>query len=159
MMRIDDTVVLNILRQSMVARIATVSRHGRPSVNPLYFVYQDGLVWLGTAVWTLAAHNVKANPQVCLLLEIEQETGTKRTLRLTGKASVRTDREIIRSYGFRVARKYVLTAGWIRNALVHFRQLGLQRQYRAQSKRKGQTCVIEFTPEFVELISNDHQHC
>jgi Pyridoxamine 5'-phosphate oxidase len=50
------------MRRSMVARIATLSRNGRPSINPLYFVYLNGHIWLGTVDWTLAARNVNADP-------------------------------------------------------------------------------------------------
>ena len=48
-MKADDPAVLDIMRRSMVARIATLSRNGRPSINPLYFVYLNGHIWLGTA--------------------------------------------------------------------------------------------------------------
>jgi hypothetical protein len=158
-MNVEHPLVLNILRRSMVARIATLSRTGRPSVNPLYFLYHDGLIWLGTADWTLAARNVQANPEVCVLLELEQDAPIHHTLRLSGKARLREDAESVRSYSLGAVRKYVLTIGGLRNALAHFGQLRLQHEYRAQSKQKGRTCVIEFTPDRVELLSNGHQHC
>jgi general stress protein 26 len=158
-MDIEHPLVLNILRRSMVARLATLSRNGRPSVNSLYFLYRDGRIWLGTADWTLAAHNVEANPEVCLLLELEQDAPIHHTLRLSGRAWVREDPETVHSYGLGVVHKYVLTGRGLRNALAHFRQLRLQSEYRAQSKRKGRTCVIEFTPQQVELLTNGHPHC
>ena len=66
-MRLTDPVVEEILEKAMVARIATMSRNGRPHLNPLYFVVADGHVHLGTAGYTLAAHNVEANPTVQIL--------------------------------------------------------------------------------------------
>jgi len=62
-MEVDDPAVLAVIRRCMVARIATLSGSGRPSINPLYFIYQNGHIWLGTADWTLAARNVKADPR------------------------------------------------------------------------------------------------
>ena len=56
----------------MVARIATLSLSGRPSVNPLYFVRRSGHIWLGTVDWTLAARNVMADPRVSVLFEVER---------------------------------------------------------------------------------------
>ena len=44
MMNPDDPAVVDILRRAMVARIATVSRNGRPHINPLYFIYRDGTI-------------------------------------------------------------------------------------------------------------------
>ncbi len=155
----DDPAVANIIRRCKVARIATVSRNGRPSVNPLYFIYREGVVWLGTAEWTLAARNVKSNPAVSLLFQAEKDANDKRILRLSGKARVRTDVETVRSYRLRVVGKYILPLGAIRNNLVHFRQIPLQNAYRAQSRKKGQTCVIEVIPDHGEILSDDNLPC
>jgi general stress protein 26 len=148
----DDPVVLDILRKCMVARIATLSRHGRPSINPLYFVFTPGCIWLGTSDWTLAARNVKADPRVSVLFEGERDRPAGQVLRISGRAIVRTDRWAQRSYSRQVARKYMLTPGGIRHYLAHIRQLKLQSIYHAQSAAKGQACVIEVTSLHVELL-------
>ena len=151
-MQADDPVVLNLLSRSMVARIATLSRNGRPSVNPLYFIYQNGKVWLGTADWTLAVRNVKANPRVSILFEVECDRKNRQLLSISGPASVRNDPQILRLYSLRVVRKYILTPGGIINWLTHPRELWLRRYYSAQSAQKGRTCVIEVSPEIVEML-------
>ena len=71
----DDLAVADVLRRARVARIATVSRNGRPHVNPLYFVMGNGKIYLGTVDRTLAALNVKADPRVTILFNIEREPG------------------------------------------------------------------------------------
>jgi general stress protein 26 len=111
-MTVDDPAVLAILRRSMVARIATLSRSGRPSINPLYFVYVHGRIWLGTSEWTLAARNTRADPRVSILFEVEQDPSGHRMLHISGRADVRTDLKGQRSYNRRVARKYVPLARW-----------------------------------------------
>ncbi len=151
-MNIDDPVTLDLLQRAMVARIATLSRNGRPSVNPLYFIPYQGKIWLGTADWTLAARNVKADPRVSVLFAVEKDPDDHRILRISGRASVRTDPEAMRAYNLRVAWKYLLSPGGIRDTLAHLRQLGLQRRYRAQSAQKGRACVIEVIPEVVEIL-------
>ncbi len=151
-MKVDGLVPLDILKRCMVARVATLSRHGRPSINPLYFIYQDGLIWLGTPDWTLAVRNIKADPRVSLLFGIERDLHGQQVLQINGRANVRSDRRIQQSYGIRVARKYILTPNGIRNWLSHPRQLWLRRYYTAQSTQKGHSCVIEVIPEQVELI-------
>ena len=156
-MKVDDPAVLDVMRRSMVARIATLSRNGRPSINPLYFVYLNGHIWLGTVDWTLAARNVKADPRVSVLFEVEQDPGDQRVLRIRGRASVRTDQKAQRSYNLRAARKYILTPGGIRNALTHIRQLPTMHNYHAQSAEKGQPCVIEVTPEQAEFLNDDQR--
>ena len=156
-MKADDPVVLDVMRRSMVARIATLSRNGRPSINPLYFVYLNGHIWLGTVDWTLAARNVKADPRVSVLFEVEQDPSDQRVLRIRGRASVRTDQKAQHSYNLRTARKYLLTPGGIRNALTHIRQLPTMHNYHAQSAEKGQPCVIEVTPEQAEFLNYDQR--
>ena len=156
-MKADDPAVLDVLRRSMVARIATLSRNGRPSINPLYCVYLNGHIWLGTSDWTLAARNVKADPRVSVLFEVEQNPSDQRVLRIRGRASVRTDQKTQRTYNLQVARKYLLTLGGIRNTLAHMRQLPLRRTYAAQSVEKGPPCVIEVTPEQAEFLNDDQR--
>jgi general stress protein 26 len=151
-MRPDDPEVLDVVRHSMVARIATLSGHGRPSINPLYFVRVDGNIWLGTADWTLAARNVASNPTVSVLFNLERNRNDARVVRMHGRARVRTDARTQRTYVRHVARKYVLTPSGIRNLTTHARQLPLRRRYYAQSAEKGCACVIDLTPDQVEIL-------
>jgi general stress protein 26 len=145
----QDPDVTDVVRRSMVARIATLSANGRPSVNPLYFVSKDGNIWLGTADWTLAARNVERDPRVSVLFEAERRPNDTRLMRI--------DRAAVAAYNRRVLRKYVLTPGGIGNLLLHVRKLPLRRQYYAQSAEKGGPCVIEVTPEEVDLLIDDHR--
>jgi hypothetical protein len=69
---------------------------------------------------------------------------------------VRTDQQAQLSYSIRVARKYLLTPGGIRNALTHIRQLPLMRHYHAQSAQKGQSCVMEVTIEQAEFLGEEN---
>jgi hypothetical protein len=153
-MTVDDPTALDLVRRSMVARIATLSRNGRPSINPLYFLVVDDKLWLGTSDWTLAARNVGADPRVSVLFEDEHAPRGGVVVRIRGQARVRTDRQALRSYNLGVARRYVVTRGGIRNLLSHRRQLGLRRRYYAHSGEKGGPCVIEVAPEHIERLES-----
>ena len=154
-MKVDDPTVLDVIRRCMVARIATLSSNGRPSINPLYFIYLNGHIWLGTADWTLAARNVKADPRVSVLFEVERDRADHRVLRISGRAGVNTDRAVQRTYELRVARKYILTPGGIRTYLTHLRRLMPMHYYHAQSAAKGPACVIDVIPEHAEFLNDD----
>ncbi|HZO75795.1 MAG TPA: pyridoxamine 5'-phosphate oxidase family protein [Ktedonobacteraceae bacterium] len=155
MMQADPSVVRDMLRHCMVARIATLSRAGRPSVTPLYFVVLDDHIWLGTVDWTLAARNVRSDQRASILFAVEQEPASHHVLRITGHARVRTDPQAQRAYRLRVACKYVFTPGAIRNVLTHLWLLPLRRAYHAQAAQQGQPCVIEVSPEQVELLNDE----
>lgn len=154
-MKADDPATRSILRRCMVARLATLSRNGRPGITPLYFVCQKGHIWLGTPDWTLAARNVQANPRVSVLFEVERNPGERRVVRISGQARVRTDQWALLSYNLRVAWKYVLRPDAIRDTLAHRRLLPIRRRYRAQSREKGRSCVIEVIPEQAEVLTDD----
>ena len=154
-MKVDDPTALDVLWRCMVARIATLSSNGRPSINPLYFIYQNGHIWLGTADWTLAARNVKADPRVSVLFEIERDHTDHRVLRISGRASVNTDPQVWRLNERLTARKYILTPGGLRNYLTNFRLLLPMHDYHAQSAEKGRPCVIDLIPEHAEFLNND----
>ena len=151
-MNADDPAVVDVVRRCMVARIATLSSNGRPSINPLYLVHLNGHIWLGTADWTLAARNVKADPRVSVLFNVERDRSDRRVLRISGRASVNTDREVQRIHERLVARKYVLTPSGIRHYLTNFRLLLPMHYYHAQSAAKGLPCVIDVIPEQAEFL-------
>ncbi len=151
-MNADDPAVLSFLRQSMIARIATLSRNGRPSITPIYFVPVDGHIWIGTSSWTLAARDVKADPRVSVLFEADRNPRDPRVLRVTGGASLRMEPNVKRAYNLRVAFKYSLTPGGILNNLSHLKLLPLMHRYHAQSAAKGPACIIDLTPEQAEFL-------
>lgn len=97
------------LDRAIVARIATVSRSGRPNVNLLYFVVMGDHIHLGTATYTLAAHDVAANSAVQILFEIESDLADRRIVRMDGAAVVCTDAALMKRYRSGVTRKYIAT--------------------------------------------------
>ena len=157
-MNVDNHEVRAFIRQSMVARIATLSRSGRPSFTPLYFVYVTDHIWLGTADWTLAAREAKADPRVSILFQIERKPNDRRVLRVRGNATVRTDARIMRHSNVRMALKYILTPGGICNHLSNRRLLEADRRYHAQSAAKGLACIIDVTPEEAGFLQDSLSH-
>ncbi len=150
----NEPEVREILSRSKVVCIATLSKQSRPSIHPIYFILNDGKIWIGTPEWTVAVRNVKANPEVVLLLNVEQNIEDRRVLHIRGDAVVRTEPNIIRRYSLGVVRKYILTPRGLFSWLTHPRQAWLRRYYTAQSRQKGKTCIIEVTPKQVEIMTN-----
>jgi hypothetical protein len=125
-----------------------------PSLNPLYFVYVNGHVWLGTSDWTLAARNVKADPRVNVIFNVERDRSDQRVLRISGRASVNIDRAVRQINERLTARKYMLTPSGLLHYATNFRLLQPMRDYHAQSKMKGSPCVIDVVPEHAEFLGN-----
>ncbi len=153
-MNLDDPAVADVIRRCMVARIATLSSNGRPSINPLYFVTHDDHIWLGTSDWTLAARNARANPRVSALFNIERDPRDRCVLRVTGHAGVNIDRDVMRRYNRDVARKYVLTPRGLFHYALNVSLLRPMHYYHAQSAVKGHACIIDVAPEYAEFLQD-----
>jgi hypothetical protein len=151
-MQVDDHKSQCFIRRAMVARIATLSRNGRPSINPLYFVSTKGVIWLGTDDWTLAARNVSSDARVSVLFALEKDRLDQRILRVKGRARICKDQKLLRSYNIRVAFKYILTPAGILNLVSHIHKIPFKLTYNAQGKEKGVPCIIEVTSEQVEFL-------
>jgi len=154
-MEADDPAVIRFLEHAMVARVATVSRSGRPSITPLYFVRVKGHVWLGTAAWTLAAREAKADPRVSVLFQLERDPGERRILRIKGNGQVRVDEKTWRANERRTAFKYILTLPGLRHYLAHLKLARLNQRYHAQSAAKGPGCVIDVLPDVYEFLDEN----
>jgi hypothetical protein len=152
-MKLADDEVQRFLRRAMVARIATLSRSGRPSVTPLYFHCTGEHLWLGTSSWTLAAREVQSGSRVSVLFQVERDPREQRILRVSGSAVVRTDAETLRASNRAQAFKYLLSPVGLWHQVLHLHLTRLVRQYRAQNGGKGGVpCVIAVNAEQVEFI-------
>ncbi len=147
----DDPMVVDVLRRARVARIATVSRNGRPHVNPLYFVLGSGKIYLGTVDRTLAALNVRADRRVTILFNVEHDPDDSRVLRICGSAEVRTDPKVCRWYVIRDVQKYFMNRRGLWNVLTHARLIPAVHSF-ISSGEKGKECVIEVRPEEAEFL-------
>ncbi|MCB0201336.1 MAG: pyridoxamine 5'-phosphate oxidase family protein [Anaerolineae bacterium] len=152
-MEATDPAALDIIRHAMVVRLATLSRNGRPSVTPIYFVVQEGHIWIGTVEWTLAVRTVRADPRASLLFNRERDPQARQIVRLTGTAVVRTDLPSLRIYNRKVALKYMLAPGGLWSYLTHLHKLKLLHHYHIQDDDKGDPCIIDVTPERIELLT------
>jgi len=139
------------IRRARIARIATVSASGRPSVNPLYYTVRHDELWLGTPTWTLAARNCSVNSSVQLLIDSRLH-GVTTTLRVVGRARVLTDRQSVRAYNWAAAVKYVVRPRNLANSLVHRHQLSMRRDYHRQSAERGPSAVIAVSVESIEEL-------
>jgi general stress protein 26 len=149
----DQTAAREILDRAMVARLASVSRSGRPHVNPIYFVPRGDRILLGTTMGTLAARNVAANPAVQILLEVEADPEDARVLRIDGTATLRSEPAILRAYKRMDARKYFRSWRGLWMALTHPRRLMLTRRYLSAAGPGSAHCVIEVEPMSFEILT------
>lgn len=142
----EDPLVRAFLERSLVSRIATRSPKGWPSLTPLWFVCDGGLLYATTGLATLAARNAASDPRVAVLLDAESGGGrSAHVLRLVGRARVETGVPSWRVLA-RFAAKYYL-GGW-RTELAHASRWALRGRYYAQAE----AATIVIAPERAELL-------
>jgi uncharacterized pyridoxamine 5'-phosphate oxidase family protein len=84
----SDARVRDFLDASTVVELATVSPSGRPFVTPLWFVGDDGALYVTTAATSRAARNVATHPAVAMLFHGDRDGRRDRVLLLRGTATV-----------------------------------------------------------------------
>lgn len=158
MTTLADPAIQTVLERGMVARLATMSRSGRPHVSPNYFVLDGSRLWLGTTTGTLTARNVAANPTVRVLVENERDSEDERLVLIAGIATIRTDQGLLREYKRRDARKYFRTLQGLLMSIRHLRRLLLTSRYLSSSDASSRHCVIEIAPTVIEMLESPERH-
>ncbi len=69
---LTDEEVVSLLEQVTIARLATHNPDGTIHIVPMLFKYVDGAILLGTQAFTQKTRNVERDPNVTVLVDIEQ---------------------------------------------------------------------------------------
>ena len=57
------------LKTQKILRLATVDKRGMPHIVPVWYLYKDGVFYIGTNTVTKKAKNVKKNPKVSFCVD------------------------------------------------------------------------------------------
>ncbi len=125
-----DEATRDFLRRSMVVMVATCSPKSRPFLTPLWFVLDDGALYITTGASTWAGRNVAQHPEVALLFGGEATTPADRFLRLRGTATCHQGFPPLRVL-LRIAAKYYLSPGALAVELRNAAKWGVRMRYYA----------------------------
>ena len=129
----SDARVRDFLNASTVVELATVSPYGRPFVTPLWFVTDDGALYVTTAATSRAARNVATHPAVAMLLHGDRDGRRGQVLLLRGSATVHHAFPSWRVLG-KLALKYHLSPHGALSELRHAAQWPLRLLYYADAR-------------------------
>ena len=76
------------LKEVLFGKLATLMRDGRPQLTPVWYMYEDGKVFVNTARGRVKYNNIKRDPRVSLLVD-----DGYRYLVIAGKARVAGERD------------------------------------------------------------------
>ncbi len=79
------------LSKPILARIATVGKNCTPHIAPVWFIYDNGAIMIGTLKKTKKIKNIKNNPAVAVAIDTivgESVSGGAKGARFQGKAEL-----------------------------------------------------------------------
>ncbi len=98
----------NFLSRPLLGRLATASPEGQPHVVPVWFLYEDGFVWVSAFQSTRKVIDLERNPQCAIVIDIEQGQETLSAVALEGRAElIRTPFLEVRQRAQRIYAKYL----------------------------------------------------
>jgi PPOX class probable F420-dependent enzyme len=95
-----------------LCRIATVTPAGAPHVTPIWFIYEDGTVFVTPRAESTWLENLRREPRVAIA--IDEEPSPYRKITVEGTAEIRHDigeDDVWRDLYRRIARKYTSSDG------------------------------------------------
>ena len=57
------------LKSQKILRLATIDKEGIPHIVPVWYLYKDGIFYVGTSTSTKKVENVKNNPKVSFCVD------------------------------------------------------------------------------------------
>ena len=81
----------DFLAQPLVARLATVRPDGRPQVVPMWFIYEDGVVYMSTGVEAAKVRHVRRNNRVAITIDVMEAPLKNKGVIIDGRAEIQTD--------------------------------------------------------------------
>src|SRR5574340_1217486 len=82
--------IKTFLAQPLVAHLATVRRSGSPQVVPMWFLYDNGVVYMSTRTWAAKVRHIRHNPHVAVEVDVMQAPLKNKVVGIDGTAEIVT---------------------------------------------------------------------
>jgi len=100
--------IQEFLSRRLLARLATASPAAQPHVVPVWFLWEDGFIWVSSYRSTRKITDLKRNPKCAIVIDIEQAEGQMVAVTIEGYAElVNTPKSETRARIERVYTKYL----------------------------------------------------
>ena len=96
------------LARPLLARLATASRDGQPHVVPVWFMWEDGFIWVSSFRSTKKISDLEKNPKCAIVIDVEQAEKQMAAVAIEGTAELlNTPIEETRARIERIYAKYL----------------------------------------------------
>ncbi len=102
----------DFLTRPLLGRLATASPDGQPHVVPVWFLFEDGFIWVSAFQSTRKIIDLERNPKCAIVIDIEQGQEALSAVAIEGRAElVRTPFVEVRQRAQRIYAKYLGAEG------------------------------------------------
>ncbi len=96
------------LTRPLLGRLATASPDGQPHVVPVWFLFEDGFVWVSAFRTTRKVIDLERNPKCAIVIDIEQGQEALSAVAIEGRAElIRAPFLEVRQRAQRIYAKYL----------------------------------------------------
>jgi PPOX class probable F420-dependent enzyme len=124
------------LARPLVARLATVRPNRTPQVVPMWFLYEDGVMYMSTRTYAAKVKHLQKNPRVAVV--VDEMVAPRKNKVVTLEGTVETQTTGVKELTTKIYHKYVGAEGAATPA--------------AQQSINTPRVILKITPKKIESI-------
>src|SRR5262249_47921982 len=128
------------LARPLIARLATVRPNGSPQLVPMWFLYEDGVMYMSTRTYAAKVKHLQKNPRVAVVVDEMVAPLKNKVVILEGTAEVQTSG--VKEITTKIYHKYMGTEGAATPV--------------AQQSINAPRVILKITPKKVESMDTTH---
>jgi PPOX class probable F420-dependent enzyme len=128
------------LARPLVARLATVRANGTPQIVPMWFLYEDGMMYMSTRTYAAKVKHLQKNPRVAVV--VDEMVAPLKNKVVTLKGAVELQTTGVKEMTTKIYHKYVGIEGAATPA--------------AQQSINTPRVILKITPKKIESLDTTH---
>ena len=128
------------LARPLIARLATVRPNHSPQIVPMWFLYEDGVMYMSTRTSAAKVKHLQKNPRVAVVVDVMEAPRKNKVVTIEGTAEVLTTG--VKETTTKIYHKYLGTEGAATPA--------------AQQSINTPRVILKITPKKIESLDTTH---
>ncbi len=98
-----------LLKEQKILHLATIDQDNFPHIVPVWYIYQEGKIYIGTSTRTTKAKNIKKNKRVSFCIDVGIRSPKIRGTMAAGKASLILEKNKVSKIAKKILLRYFKT--------------------------------------------------
>lgn len=128
------------LARPLIARIATVRANGSPQIVPMWFLYEDGVMYMSTRTYAAKVKHLQKNPKAAVVVDEMVAPLKNKVVTIEGTVEVLTTG--VKETTTKIYHKYVGAEG--------------STSPQAQQSINTPRVILKITPKKIETLDTTH---